>query len=144
MIVTDAVLVKLGLVEPCARRCWAVRHRRRGARRHHAGPGRIPCCRLALRPCARTQDVDPRRGRGSAIDAAKVIGAMAVLGKSPAKLIGMLGRSASRCCRCLRFRPRQAPGPEVTVVAVTDPVKHVKSAVIDPKLVPLPWRSIRC
>jgi alcohol dehydrogenase class IV len=75
-------------------------------------------------------------GGGSVIDAAKVIGAMAVTGKSPRKLIGML--KVSKPMLPLFAIPTTAgTGSEVTVAAVvTDPVKHEKSAVIDPKLVP--------
>jgi alcohol dehydrogenase class IV len=62
---------------------------------------------------------------------------MAVTGKSPQKLIGML--KVSKPMLPLFAIPTTAgTGSEVTVAAVvTDPVKHSKSAVIDPKLVPL-------
>jgi alcohol dehydrogenase class IV len=76
-------------------------------------------------------------GGGSSIDAAKVIAAMATTGKSPRKLVGML--KVSKPPLPLYAIPTTAgTGSEVTVAAVvTDPVKHEKAAVIDPKLVPL-------
>ena len=80
-------------------------------------------------------------GGGSVIDAAKVIGAMAVTGKSPQQLIGML--KVNKPMLPLFAIPTTAgTGSEVTVAAVvTDPVKHEKSAVIDPKLVPTGGRA---
>jgi alcohol dehydrogenase class IV len=76
-------------------------------------------------------------GGGSAIDAAKVIGAMAVSGKSPAQLIGML-KVGKPMLPLFAIPTTAGTGSEVTVAAVvTDPVAHAKSAVIDPKLVPL-------
>jgi alcohol dehydrogenase len=76
-------------------------------------------------------------GGGSVIDAAKVIDAMAVSGKSPEQLIGVL--KVGKPMLPLYAIPTTAgTGSEVTVAAVvTDPVKHAKAAVIDPKLVPL-------
>src|SRR5512147_408612 len=137
MIVTDAVLVKLGLIEPIRRALVeqgidvAV----------HDGITPDPTYPVLQ---AGYEAVRKHRsnailavGGGSAIDAAKVIGAMAVTGKSPAKLIGML--KVSKPMLPLFAIPTTAgTGSEVTVAAVvTDPVKHSKSAVIDPKLVPL-------
>src|SRR5262249_49905852 len=75
-------------------------------------------------------------GGGSAIDAAKGIDAMVVSGKTPEKLVGGMKIGKSRLP--LFASPTTAgTGSEVTVAAVvTDPVKHAKAAVIDPKLVP--------
>jgi len=75
-------------------------------------------------------------GGGSVIDAAKVIGAMVVTGRSPAQLIGRL--KVNRPMLPLYAIPTTSgTGSEVTVAAVvTDPVQHTKSAIIDPQLVP--------
>jgi alcohol dehydrogenase len=76
-------------------------------------------------------------GGGSAIDAAKVIGAMATSGKSPAKLVGML-KLRGPMMPLFAIPTTAGTGSEVTVAAVvTDPVAHVKAAVIDPRLVPM-------
>jgi alcohol dehydrogenase class IV len=137
LIVTDAVLVKLGLIEPL--------------RLALAGQGIDVAVHDGITPdptypvlqagyeAARQHRSDAilAVGGGSAIDAAKVIGAMVVTGKSPAKLVGML--KVSKPMLPLFAIPTTAgTGSEVTVAAVvTDPVQHSKSAVIDPKLVPL-------
>ena len=137
MIVTDAVLVKLGLVEPLVRALEA-----QGIDvAVHDGITPDPTYPVlqagyeAVR--AHGSDAILAVGGGSAIDAAKVIDAMVVTGKSPVRLIGML--KVSRPMLPLYAIPTTAgTGSEVTVAAVvTDPVAHVKSAVIDPKLVPL-------
>ena len=137
MIATDAVLARLGMVEPVRRALEAegidvavfdgivpdpthdVLERGLAAVRAH-GSDSI----LAL-------------GGGSSIDAAKVIAAMATTGKSPAQLIGML--KVSKPPLPLFAVPTTAgTGSEVTVVAVvTDAALHEKKVVIDPKLVPV-------
>ena len=137
MIVTDAVLVRLGLIEPL--------------RQALAGHGIDVAVHDGITPDptypvlqagfaavrAHRSDAILAVGGGSAIDAAKVIGAMAVTGKAPAKLIGML--KVSKPMLPLFAIPTTAgTGSEVTVAAVvTDPEQHEKAAVIDPKLVPL-------
>jgi len=137
LVVTDAVLVKLGIVEPARRALEA------------AGvdvavfDGIIPDPThdvldkglAAVR--AQGSDAILAIGGGSSIDAAKIIAAMATTGKSSAKLVGML--KVSKPPLPLYAVPTTAgTGSEVTVAAVvTDPVEHVKSVVIDPKLVPL-------
>jgi alcohol dehydrogenase class IV len=137
MIVTDAVLVKLGLVEPLRQALLA-----QGIDvAVHDGITPDPTYPVlqagyeAVR--AHRSDAILAVGGGSAIDAAKVIGAMAVSGKSPAKLIGML-KVGKPMLPLFAIPTTAGTGSEVTVAAVvTDPVKHVKSAVIDPKLVPM-------
>lgn len=137
MIVTDAVLVKLGLIDPIRR---ALEEEGIDVAVHDGitPDPTYPVLQAgheAVR--AHRSDAILAVGGGSAIDAAKVIGAMAVTGKSPAQLIGML--KVSKPMMPLFAIPTTAgTGSEVTVAAVvTDPVKHAKSAVIDPKLVPL-------
>ncbi|HEX9207394.1 MAG TPA: iron-containing alcohol dehydrogenase [Steroidobacteraceae bacterium] len=137
MIVTDAVLVKLGLVEPLR-----VALQAQGIDvAVHDGITPDPTYPVLQAGHAAVKahrsDAILAVGGGSAIDAAKVIGAMAVTGKSPEKLVGML--KVSKPMLPLFAIPTTAgTGSEVTVAAVvTDPVKHSKSAVIDPKLVPL-------
>ncbi len=137
MIVTDAVLVKLGLVEPLRRALEA-----QGIDvAVHDGITPDPTYPVlaagheAVK--AHRSDAILAVGGGSAIDAAKVIAAMAVTGKTPAQLVGML--KVSKPMLPLFAIPTTAgTGSEVTVAAVvTDPVAHAKSAVIDPKLVPM-------
>jgi len=137
MIVTDAVLVKLGLIEPI-RRALAEQGIDVAVHDGITPDPTYPVLQAGYEAVrAHRSDAILAVGGGSAIDAAKVIGAMAVTGKSPAKLIGML--KVSKPMLPLFAIPTTAgTGSEVTVAAVvTDPVKHSKSAVIDPKLVPL-------
>jgi alcohol dehydrogenase class IV len=137
MIVTDAVLVKLGLVEPLRQALLA-----QGIDvAVHDGITPDPTYPVlqagyeAVR--AHRSDAILAVGGGSAIDAAKVIGAMTVSGKTPAKLVGML-KVGKPMLPLFAIPTTAGTGSEVTVAAVvTDPVQHSKSAVIDPKLVPL-------
>jgi alcohol dehydrogenase len=137
MIVTDAVLVKLGLIEPL--REALVREGIDVAVHDAITPDpTYPVLQAGYEAVrAHGSDAILAVGGGSVIDAAKVIDAMAVTGKSPAQLIGML--KVSKPMLPLYAIPTTAgTGSEVTVAAVvTDPVRHEKSAVIDPKLVPL-------
>jgi alcohol dehydrogenase class IV len=137
MIATDAVLVKLGLVD----------HVRRALEAEGIDvavfDGIVPdppqevlqAGLMALR--AHGSDSILALGGGSSIDAAKVIAAMATTGKSPAQLVGML--KVNQPPLPLFAVPTTAgTGSEVTVVAVvTDSAKHEKKVVIDPKLVPV-------
>jgi len=137
MIVTDAVLVKLGLVAPL---CRALEAEGIDVAVHDGitPDPTYPVLQAGHRAVqAHRSDAILAVGGGSAIDAAKVIAAMTVTGKSPEQLIGML--KVSRPMLPLFAIPTTAgTGSEVTVAAVvTDPVEHAKSAVIDPKLVPL-------
>ena len=137
MIVTDAVLVKLGLVEPIRRKLAdagidvAV----------HDGITPDPTYPVltagydAVR--AHGSDAILAIGGGSVIDAAKVIDAMAVSGKTPERLVGVM-KVGKPMLPLFAIPTTAGTGSEVTVAAVvTDPVKHAKSAVIDPKLVPM-------
>lgn len=137
MIVTDAVLVKLGLVEPIRRKLAdagldvAI----------HDGITPDPTYPVltagyaAVR--AHRSDAILAIGGGSAIDAAKVIDAMAVSGKTPERLVGVM-KIGKPMLPLFAIPTTAGTGSEVTVAAVvTDPVKHAKAAVIDPKLVPV-------
>jgi len=137
LIVTDAVLVRLGVVEPVR----SALSERGADVSVFDGIVPDPTYEVLERGAAavRAQDSDAvlALGGGSAIDAAKVIAAMATTGKTPQKLVGML--KVNRPPLPLFAIPTTAgTGSEVTVAAVvTDPVRHEKAAVIDPKLVPM-------
>lgn len=136
MIVTDAVLVKLGLIEPIRR---ALTEQGIDVAVHDGitPDPTYPVLQAGLAAVrAHGSDAILAVGGGSAIVAAKVIDAMVVSGKSPEKLLGVL--KVSKPMLPLFAIPTTAgTGSEVTVAAVvTDPVKHSKAAVIDPKLVP--------
>jgi alcohol dehydrogenase class IV len=136
LIVTDAVLVKLGLVEPLRRAL----EEQGIAVAVHDGITPDPTYPVleAGHAAARAHGVDALLaiGGGSVIDAAKVIGAMYTSGKSPQRLIGTLKLGCAPLP--LYVIPTTAgTGSEVTVAAVvTDPVAHAKSAVVDPRIVP--------
>jgi alcohol dehydrogenase class IV len=137
LIATDSVLAQLGIVDP-VRQSLA----EQGVD-VAVFDGIIPdptddvLYRGAAAVRAHGSDAILAIGGGSSIDGAKVIAAMATTGKSPRKLVGML--KVSKAPLSLYAIPTTAgTGSEVTVAAVvTDPVKHEKAAVIDPKLVPL-------
>jgi alcohol dehydrogenase class IV len=136
LIVTDAVLVRLGVVAPIDAELAArgidvqifdgilpdptypvVRQGHEAAIAHRAE------AILAV-------------GGGSSIDAAKVIAAMVTSRKAPEKLLGFF--RLSKPMLPLFVVPTTAgTGSEVTVAAVlTDPVRHEKAAVVDPRIVP--------
>jgi alcohol dehydrogenase len=136
MIITDEVLVKLQIVEPI-RQALASQGIDVAVHDGITPDPTFPVLEAghaAVR--AHRSDAILAVGGGSVIDAAKVIGAMAVTGKSPQQLIGML--KVSKPMLPLYAIPTTAgTGSEVTVAAVvTDPAEHEKSAIIDPKLVP--------
>ncbi len=136
LIVTDAVLVKLGLVAPLRRAL----EEQGIAVAVHDGITPDPTYPVleAGHAAARAHGADALLaiGGGSVIDAAKVIGAMYTSGKSPQRLIGTLKLGGAPLP--LYVIPTTAgTGSEVTVAAVvTDPVAHAKSAVVDPRIVP--------
>jgi alcohol dehydrogenase class IV len=136
LIVSDAVLVKLGIVEPLRAELAA-----RGVDvAIHDGITPDPTYDVLQRGCeaakAHRADAILAVGGGSVIDAAKIIDAMVVSGKSAPKLVGML-KVRTPMLPLFAIPTTAGTGSEVTVAAVaTDPVKHVKNVVIDPKLVP--------
>ena len=76
-------------------------------------------------------------GGGSPMDAAKVIAAWGTNRKDPAKLAGMM-KVRRQPLPIFAVPTTAGTGSEVTIVAVvSDPATHVKSQFIDPKLVPL-------
>jgi alcohol dehydrogenase len=136
MIVTDAVLVRLGLIDPI-RESLARQGIDVAVHDGITPDPTYPVLNAGLAAVrAHRSDAILAVGGGSVIDAAKVIDAMAVSGKPPEKLIGVL--KVSKPMLPLFAIPTTAgTGSEVTVAAVvTDPVAHAKAAVIDPKLVP--------
>jgi alcohol dehydrogenase len=137
MVVTDAVLVRLGLVEPL-RRALEAQGIDVAVHDGITPDPTYPVLQAGYEAVmAHRSDAILAVGGGSAIDAAKVIDAMVVTGKGPARLIGML-RVTKPMLPLFAIPTTAGTGSEVTVAAVvTDPVAHVKAAVIDPKLVPM-------
>jgi alcohol dehydrogenase class IV len=137
LIVTDAVLVKLGLVEPVRKVLEAQGVNVTVFDGILPDPTHDVLDRGLVAVRAQGSDSILAIGGGSSIDAAKIIAAMATTGKSSAKLVGML--KVNKPPLPLYAVPTTAgTGSEVTVAAVvTDPVAHVKSIVLDAKLVPL-------
>jgi len=137
LIVTDAVLVKLGLIDPVRKALEAEGVDVAVFDGILPDPTHDVLDRGLVAVRAQGSDSILAVGGGSSIDAAKVIAAMATTGKSSAKLVGML--KVNKPPLPLYAVPTTAgTGSEVTVAAVvTDPVAHVKSVVVDPKLVPL-------
>jgi alcohol dehydrogenase class IV len=137
LIVTDAVLVKLGLVEPVRKALEAQGVNVTVFDGILPDPTHDVLDRGLAAVRAQGSDSILAIGGGSSIDAAKIIAAMATTGKSSAKLVGML--KVNKPPLPLYAVPTTAgTGSEVTVAAVvTDPVAHVKSIVLDAKLVPL-------
>ena len=137
LIVTDAMLVKLGLVGPL--RDELEKHGVNVAVHDGITPDpTYPVLEAGLAAVrAHASDAILAVGGGSVIDAAKVIDAMAVTGKPPQKLLGVL-KIWKPMLPLFAVPTTSGTGSEVTVAAVvTDPVKHAKAAVIDPKLVPV-------
>jgi alcohol dehydrogenase len=137
LIVTDAMLVKLGLLDNIQKALTE------NGVEYVVFDGILPdptydqieagLTALQLHGCEAVLAV----GGGSSIDAAKVISARATNNKPISKLAGMF--KVFKACLPLYVIPTTAgTGSEVTVAAVvSDPVTHKKSSVLDPKLVPL-------
>jgi alcohol dehydrogenase class IV len=136
LIVTDAVLVKVGLVGPLGAELAA-----RGIDvRIFDGilpDPTYPVVRQGHEAAlAHKAEAIVAVGGGSCIDAAKVIAAMVTSRKAPEKLLGFF--RLSKPMLPLFVVPTTAgTGSEVTVAAVlTDPERHEKAAVVDPRIVP--------
>jgi alcohol dehydrogenase len=135
-IVTDAMLVGLGLVDPIRKALEA------GGITVSVFDGIQPDPTYeviesghgAVR--AHRSDAVLAVGGGSSIDAAKVIAAMATTNKPPQKLLGFF--KLTKPMLPLFVIPTTAgTGSEVTVAAVvSDPETHAKAVVVDPRLVP--------
>jgi alcohol dehydrogenase class IV len=135
-IITDAVLVRLGLVAPireALEKCGI-------AVAVFDGIEPDPTYRVienghnAVQ--AHRSDAVLAVGGGSSIDAAKIIAAMATTKKPPKMMIGFF--KLTKPMLPLFVIPTTAgTGSEVTIAAViSDPDTHSKAAVIDPRLVP--------
>lgn len=137
LIVTDAVLVKLGIVGPL-RDALAARGLEVAVFDAILPDPTYPVVRQGhAAALAHRAEAILAVGGGSSIDAAKVIAAMVTSGKPPEKLLGFF--KLSKPMLPLFVVPTTAgTGSEVTVAAVlTDPVHHSKAAVVDPRVVPV-------
>ena len=136
LIVTDAMLVKLGLVAP-------LRHALVAQGLHvTVFDGILPDPTYPVVRQGHDAAVAHRSeailavGGGSSIDAAKVIAAMVTSRKPPEKLLGFF-RLRKPILPLFVVPTTAGTGSEVTVAAVlTDPVRQEKAAVVDPRIVP--------
>ena len=137
LIVTDAVLVKLGLAGTVRAGLEAQGIEVAVFDGILPDPTHPILEQGAAAARAHRADAIVALGGGSSLDAAKVIAAMVATGKSPRQLIGLM--KVSKPPLPLYAIPTTAgTGSEVTVVAVvTDPERHIKEVVVEPKLVPI-------
>ncbi|MEL7449163.1 MAG: iron-containing alcohol dehydrogenase [Pseudomonadota bacterium] len=136
LLVTDAMLVELGLLERIQARLseLGIEHVVFDGIKPDPAVEQIEAGLQALQ--ANDCDAVLAVGGGSSIDAAKVIAARATNNKPVAKMEGLF--RVFRATLPLYAVPTTAgTGSEVTVAAVvSDPAKRRKYSVIDPKLVP--------
>lgn len=137
LVVTDAVLVKLGMITPLLQRLTEL-----GIETElFSGVTPDPTVDVVEKGLAQLRasqcDAVLAVGGGSSIDAAKVIALAAGNQKTPQQLIGIL--KARKPSLPLFVIPTTAgTGSEVTIGAViSDAVTHQKNLVIDPKVVPV-------
>lgn len=137
LIVTDAVLVKLGMIQPIEDRLKKLNL----SVTIFSGVLPDPTCEIvenALSLFKKSKcDSVLAVGGGSTIDTAKVLALAAANDKSPQQLVGIL--KARKLSLPLFVIPTTAgTGSEVTIAAViSDSRTHIKSLVIDPKVVPI-------
>jgi alcohol dehydrogenase len=136
LIVTDAMLVELGLVEPITAAL------QRAGLQVSVFDGVEPDPTSAQVDAGLAQferegaDGILAVGGGSSIDAAKVIAAIATNGGSVAKVEGTM-KVRNAPVPLYAIPTTAGTGSEVTLAAVvSDPVTHAKKFVIDPKLLP--------
>lgn len=137
MIVTDAVLVKLGVIQPIQDQL------------KHNGIEVVifsdvkpdPTCEIVEKSLALFKNTGCDSvlgiGGGSTIDTAKVLALAAANHKSPKQLFGIL-KSRKPAYPLFVIPTTAGTGSEVTIAAViSDSETHIKGLVIDPKVVPL-------
>ncbi|WP_370299597.1 iron-containing alcohol dehydrogenase [Abyssibacter sp.] len=137
MIVTDAVLVKIGLVEPLRQRLEAAGITVTVFDGVEPDPS-VALIEQGLQQLKRDQaDAILAIGGGSSIDAAKVIAARATNNKAIRKMEGLF--RVFRRPLPLHVIPTTAgTGSEVTIAAVvSDPERQKKMSIIDLKLAPV-------
>ncbi|MFZ3194409.1 MAG: iron-containing alcohol dehydrogenase [Moraxellaceae bacterium] len=137
LVVTDNVLLKLGMVEPLLQRLAELNIETRVFSEVTPDPTLAVVEQGLVMLHSTRCDAVLAIGGGSSIDAAKVIALAASNHKTPQQLIGILkGKQPSLP---LFVVPTTAgTGSEVTAGAViSDAVTHQKNLVLDPKVVPL-------
>lgn len=137
LVVTDSVLVKLGMIAPLVQRLAELDI----ATEVFAGVTPDPTLAVVEQGLAQlratTCDVVLAVGGGSSIDAAKVIALAAGNQKTPQQLIGIL-KGRKPALPLFVIPTTAGTGSEVTIGAViSDAVTHQKNLVIDPRVVPL-------
>ena len=137
LIVTDATLVKLGMIEPMK----AALEKRGIAVAIYDGVLPDPTHTVIEEGLAALKQHNADSilavGGGSPMDAAKVIGACATNNASVAKLSGVL-KVKKPILPLFAIPTTAGTGSETTIAAVvSDPKSHQKSPVVDPKLVPV-------
>ena len=135
-IVTDATLVKLGVIEPIVEHLTSLDIRTTVFDRVEPDPDFALVDAGAAELEAAGCDAVLAVGGGSPMDAAKVIAARVTSNKPAAKLTGILKLTAPPL-PIYALPTTAGSGSEVTIAAVlTDREAQLKKPVVDPKLVP--------